>query len=193
VKDCRHCGSQVAEGEDVCAECRKVLISAFGPQGCAGGPAPMPAQILRLRVEQTHAQKKRNSRGILRLAVVCAGTVVSVLAVLGLLYHAAVLSYAELETVVIQQSPDDPSSISWSFKIRTPGKVRYVRRSGRHHSEKVDRFLTRAEARMTWRTERTDLASGLEFTVRHRRGYLPVEVQKRFVTRPSDTPATGKT
>lgn len=190
MKYCSQCNVEAPEDQEFCAQCGKPLIrrgalaKGLPPGITAEQAATMPAQILRLRqdIEEVRVEKTKKSRGILRLALVCAGAAVGVLAVAFGLYYHSVLSYAELDAVVIQQAPDNARTVAYSFKIVTPGKVRFIRRSGRYHAEKLDRFPERArggKAKASWMWY-FDPKHGLDFTVRFRRGYFPAKVRQTF-------------
>lgn len=143
--------------------------------------AAMPAQILRLHVKigETQTTKRRNLGRVLRLILVCVLAVVALAAVLFGLYYHTVLSYAELEVESIQQNSADPLQVEYTFKVLTPGKLCFIRHSGPNHSRKFDWFPQRAHMSATWRWH-SDPASGIEFTIRGRRGYLPVKERKEF-------------
>lgn len=134
---------------------------------------------LRGEIEQLRATRDRQSRLGRRLMTVCAVVAAAFLLVGYRVYASTVLVYAKLADVEIRQDPQQPLRIVTSFRVVTPGKVSFERRSGGARTEKIDWFDDRQEVEQSW-TWPSDPTSGIEFDVVYRTGWSRSFERKRF-------------
>lgn len=116
------------------------------------------------RIGQLEAAQQQNTRRTKQLAALCGLVLVLLLAILYEAYSYAVLSYAVLRDVQIDQDPSSDSTIRVSFDVVKPGKVAFDRVSGGHRTEKLDVFAQAGPAKMDW-TWPSDRATGVDFRV----------------------------
>ncbi len=111
----------------------------------AGNSAEIQAWIASLEA-QTKSLGKRNRY----LGVLFVVGLLIFLAVLGLLYQAAVRSYAVLEDVQISRQPANQGRLKISFQVVQPGKVYFHRRSGTNQTEVIDTFKAAGVQERQW-------------------------------------------
>jgi Mg-chelatase subunit ChlD len=180
MKYCRSCKTRARDDAETCATCGQPL-AVFGFGGAAAEGAGAAPAVLELRgeIEQLRATRDRQSRLGRRLMTVCAVVAAAFLLVGYRVYASTVLVYAKLADVEIRQDPQQPLRIVTSFRVVTPGKVSFERRSGGARTEKIDWFDDRQEVEQSW-TWPSDPTSGIEFDVVYRTGWSRSFERKRF-------------
>lgn len=182
MKYCRSCKIRARDDVEVCSACGQPL-SMFGliPAGGSGGEAGVAPAVLELRgeIEQLRAARDQQSRLGRRLMIACAVVAAAFLFVGYRVYASTVLVYAKLADVEIRQDPQHPLKIMTSFRVLSPGKVSFERRSGGARTEKIDWFGEQQEVDQNW-TWPSDPSSGIEFDVVYRTGWSRTFERKRF-------------
>jgi hypothetical protein len=196
MKYCKVCKIAGKPGEDHCPKC-KAPLSSFGgvsPEtskrvtatvpGAAARPVPAatsaPATFqLQGEVRKLEETKKSNLRRGRTLGLLCLVAAVAIVAILYGIYDRMVLSYAVLEDIQIRQDPNFDLMIYVSYRVTTPGRVSFDRRSGERRTEKLDNVTTTGEKGFRWAWP-SDAKAGIDFRVVYREGWFLASEQKHF-------------
>jgi hypothetical protein len=182
MKYCRSCKTRARDDAEACAACGQPLsVFGFGPAEANDPSGAVAPAVLELRgeIEQLRSARDRQSLLGRRLMVVCAVVAALLLLVGYRVYASTVLVYATLADVEIRQDPQQPLWIVTSFRVTSPGKVSFERRSGGTRTEKIDWFGERQEVEQSWSWP-SDPASGIEFDVIYRTGWSRTFERKKF-------------
>jgi hypothetical protein len=187
MKYCRACKIRASDNDTVCARCGEPLAT-FGARPVTEGddvaePAG-PALALEGKIRKLRRAHRKNVRRRRWLTLVCTLVLLAVLATLYVVYDAAVLSFAVLDHVIIEQDSVNPQKITVSFQVVQPGKVAYDRRSGRNRTEKLDVIATRGPGGIAW-DWRSDAQTGIDFQVVYRNGLIRETVSRHFSLTPT--------
>lgn len=167
MKYCRTCKTRANEADTVCAKCGAPLASLGAAPGAGAGAANSSAEpmlSLQGQIGQLEAAQQRNTRLTRQFAALCGLVLLLLLAILYEAYSYAVLSYAVLRDVRIDQDPSSDSTIRVSFEVVKPGKVAFDRVSGGHRTEKLDVFAQPGPVKLDW-TWPSDRETGVDFRV----------------------------
>ncbi|MGQ0637594.1 MAG: vWA domain-containing protein [Planctomycetaceae bacterium] len=183
MKYCRTCKTRAADSETVCAKCGALLTTLGAAQapagGAAAGGAAAPQLSLQGQIRELQAARTSNLRRSKVLALLAAGLLLAILLTLYELYSRAVLSYAVLDNVTIEQDPSAEQLVRIAFDVVKPGRVAYDRRSGGRRTEKIDEFSHTGRQHLAWAwPSSTD--TGIEFRVVFRRGLSRSSVDRHF-------------
>jgi hypothetical protein len=182
MKYCRACKIRASEADTFCVRCGEPLAT-FGARPMAtseSGDEPAgPALALRGEIRKLRKAHRRNVRRARLLGIVCLVVVLTLATTFYLVYDAAVLSYAVLRNVHIDQDPQFPERIEVSFDVVRPGKVAYDRRSGRSRTEKLDVLTRQGPGGFSWLWT-SDPRTGIDFEVIYRNGLARETVSRHF-------------
>jgi hypothetical protein len=192
MKYCKKDKIAAADSDLVCPRCGGPL-SVFGASatarttaGTATPPRPAPSDAASgttfqlqgqvRRLEQAHEGNLRRGRRLALLGGVAAAAIVLIL---WQVYARTVLAYAELEEIRIEQNPAIDHMIRVRYRVTTPGKVAFDRRSGSRHTEKLDVIAQTGPEGFTWAWP-SDPRTGVDFDVVYRGGWLLRSEHRHF-------------
>lgn len=185
MKYCRTCKTRAADNETVCAKCGQPLTilggataTAAGPAGASSGPAA-PQLTLQGQIRELEAARTRNVRRSRWLLAVAMLVFAAIVATLYNVYAYAVLSYAVLANVQVEQDPAAEQLVRISFDVVKPGKVAYDRRSGGRRTEKIDTFSQPGHQTFAWAWPSSN-DTGIDFRVVYREGLTRTSVDRHF-------------
>jgi Mg-chelatase subunit ChlD len=138
-----------------------------------------PALGLQGQIRQLQETHRRNVRRSVFLSLVSVVVFAALLTTIYLVYDYAVLSYAILDNVKVEQDPIYETRVNISFDVVKPGKVAFDRTSGKNHTEKLDVFATKGPTNFYWAWA-SDAESGIDFQVVYRSGWMRSTVAKHF-------------
>lgn len=173
---CPKCGSPLATfGANPAGTTR----NAAEPWAPADPGAATPMFHLQGEVRRLEALQRGNLRRGRYFSLISFGALIAILGTLYLVYERTVLCYAVLEDISIRQDPSFDWQIHVSYRIVAPGRVAFSRRSGTHHTEKVDTIGTTGVDGFAWAWP-SDPTTGIDFQVVSRGGWLLDSEQKHF-------------
>jgi hypothetical protein len=120
------------------------------PPAAPRRPAAGNSAEIRAWIASLEAQKRSLGKRNRYLGCCFAVGLLLFLAVLAVMYQAAVRSYAVLENVQLSRHPANQGRLQISFQVITPGKVYLYRRSGSNETEVVDYFKATGEQQRQW-------------------------------------------
>jgi hypothetical protein len=138
-----------------------------------------PALGLQGQIRQLQETHRRNVRRSVFLAFVSVVVLATLFITAYLVYDYAILSYAILDNVKVEQDPIYETKVNISFDVVKPGKVAFDRTSGKNHTEKLDVFAMRGPTNLSWAWA-SDAQSGIDFQVVYRGGWTRTTVAKHF-------------
>ncbi len=179
MKYCRVCKTRAGDDAELCAQCGQPLAVLGLSAGAATGDAQGPVLSLAGQIQQLQAVQQQNLKFGKVLALACAAIVLFFVIVVYEVYAHAVLSYAVLNNVQIEQDPQVESRLMVSFEVVRPGKVAFNRRSGGNHTEKLDVFAQPGPNSLAWGWP-SDKTTGIDFSVVSRGGWTKTAVDRHF-------------
>jgi Mg-chelatase subunit ChlD len=182
MKYCRACKTRAADAETVCARCGQplaVLGTTAGAGAAPTGDQAGPQLSLQGQIRELEAVRVRNVRRSKVLAIMAGIALLAILATIYNVYSYAVLSYAVLSNVQIEQDSAAEQLVRISFDVVKPGKVAYDRRSGGERTEKVDLFSTTGRQQLAWAWPSSP-ETGIDFRVVFRGGFVRTSVDRHF-------------
>jgi len=115
----------------------------------------------------------------LALVLLCATFVLAI--TLWGVYHATIGAYAVLDDVEIAHHAANQARLQLGFRVVSPGKVYYRRRSGDISTEVIDYFHTPGEVQRSW-SWAYEPGKNIEVSLSFRRGMLRCSRTERFPT-----------
>jgi hypothetical protein len=184
MKYCRACKIRANDTETACAKCGRPL-AIFGIRPAAAGPvgatatATAPALALQGEIQQLQTVYRQTVRRSRWLGLVCGLAALGLLITLFVVYDAAVLSYAVIDHVRVEQDPNIETQVHVAFDVVKPGKVVFDRRSGKLRSEKLDVIARPGPYQMDWAWP-AEVQPGIDFHVVYRAGLVRETAARHF-------------
>jgi Mg-chelatase subunit ChlD len=180
VKYCRACKIRIVDAALVCPQCgRPAAVFGARPVTSGSGPGVGPSLTLQGQIEQLQTLHRRQLSRSRWLALACVLVFFALAITLYLVYDAAVLSYAIIRNVHIEQDPKSETEVHVAFEVVKPGKVIFDRRSGKMRTEKLDRIARAGPYQLDWAWP-SEVQPGIDFNVVYRAGIVRETVARHF-------------
>lgn len=188
MKYCKICKTAAKDTDTVCSKGHALSVFGNAPKAAPAASTArdtatekpgstmftLLGEVRKLEETQKQQLKRGRTLGLLSLAAA-----IAIMFILYQAYSRAVLAYAVLENVRIEQDPSMDRTIKVTYEVKSPGKLVFHRRSGSRRTEKVDVTTETGPDGFSW-TWPSDPKAGIDFSVHYRDGWLRTSEERHF-------------